>query len=248
MSVIKVVIPARYGSSRLRGKPLLEINQKPIFWHVFQRCLEAGLSPVDICIATDDQRIYSKAISLDLPVAMTSESHESGTDRIHEVAVKSNWADDVIVLNIQGDEPAIPPRLIKALIRFSLANQHFSITTAVTPITKSCDLNNSNIVKAIISDNGNVLYFTRSASPLSRDNPDDFSLAFRHIGIYAYRVDSLKMFCSYSKSPLEECEKLEQLRALSNGMRIGAFRYNHFLPHGVDTLDDYLLIKKTMEG
>ncbi|WP_439829385.1 3-deoxy-manno-octulosonate cytidylyltransferase [Aeromonas veronii] len=248
MSSIKVVIPARYGSSRLPGKPLLDVCEKPIFWHVFQRCVEAGVSPVDIIVATDDLRIYTKATSLCIPVVMTSECHESGTDRINEVALKFGWSDDVVVINVQGDEPAIPPELIASLKSFTMEQVSFSITTAMTPIRTHEELHNVNVVKAIVSEHHHALYFTRAASPFCRDNPDDFSLAYRHIGIYAYRVASLRRFCSYSKSLLEEYEKLEQLRALSHGMTIGVIIYDHELPLGVDTIEDYLNVKEFMES
>lgn len=247
MSQVKVVIPARYGSSRLVGKPLLEIKHKPIFWHVFQRCIEAGFTRDDIYLATDDQRIYSKSVSLGLSAVMTSVHHQSGSDRINEVAELIGWADDVIVINVQGDEPAIPSLLIRHLKEFSLKRVEFSITTAVTPIKSHEEFHNYNVVKSILSESGHTLSFTRAASPFCRDNPDDYSLAYRHIGIYSYRVKALRQFCSYPKSALEEYEKLEQLRALSNGMSIGAMTYLGDLPHGVDTLDDYLLIKNLME-
>lgn len=247
MPSIKVVIPARYGSSRLPGKPLLEIDGKPMFWHVYQRCLEAGFYNEQIILATDDLRIYTKATNLRIPVVMTSEYHQSGTDRINEVAIKLGWHDDTIVINVQGDEPAISPALIYKLAMFSTEHHYFSITTVVTPIKSFHDFHNPNIVKAIISNDNHVIYFTRAPSPISRDNPKDISLALRHIGVYAYRVHDLKCFCSYQKSKLEEYEKLEQLRALSHNMSIGAFIFNDELHHGVDTLEDYIKIKTFME-
>ncbi|MGL4957628.1 MAG: 3-deoxy-manno-octulosonate cytidylyltransferase, partial [Plesiomonas sp.] len=234
--------------SRLSGKPLLEVCEKPIFWHVYQRCVEAGISSDDIIVATDDLRIYTKAKNLCIPVVMTSECHESGTDRINEVALKFGWSDDVVVINVQGDEPAIPPDLIHSLKQFTIEHDKFAMTTAVTPISTCEELHNFNVVKAIVTEHHHALYFTRSAAPFCRDNPDDLILAYRHIGIYAYRVASLKKFCSYPKSLLEEYEKLEQLRALSNNMQIGTIKYDGEIPHGVDTLDDYLNLKQFMES
>ena len=245
---IKVVIPARYGSSRLPGKPLLLICEKPIFWHVAQRCIEAGISINDIIIATDDMRIFDEANRLKLPVLMTSTEHQSGTDRINEVTSKLNWSLETIVLNVQGDEPLIPSKLIQALVSYVKKNPAYSIATAVTPFTKYEDFINPNVVKAILGSQGRALYFTRSASPFNRDNPNDISLAYRHIGIYAYTVESLNLFCSYPEAPLESYEKLEQLRALSNGLTIGACLFEQQLPHGVDTLNDYEIIKKIMEN
>ncbi len=248
MSSIKIVIPARYGSSRLEGKPLLEIIRKPIFWHVYQRCLEAGFDEQSIVLATDDERIYQKAQDLGLSVVMTSECHESGTDRINEVASKMEWSSADVVINVQGDEPLIPAALINLVASFAVSNPQFDISTAVTPIDCFDSFQNPNVVKAILGENQQALYFTRSPAPFNRDNSIDTSLAFRHVGIYAYRVNALKQFCSYSESALEKYEKLEQLRALSNGMSIGACVYNGSLPHGVDTLEDFQAIKNKMES
>lgn len=244
---IKIVIPSRFSSSRLQGKPLLLINDKPMFWHVVQRCLEAGFSIDDIVLATDDERISSKAIELNIPVVLTSMNHKSGTDRINEVSTILDWSDPTIVINVQGDEPLIPSKLITTVADFAKNNAEYSISTAVTAIINSEDFNNPNVVKAILGAHGRALYFTRSSSPLNRDQPDCLDLAFRHIGIYAYRVSALREFCSYAEAPLEEYEKLEQLRALSNGMTIGATVYDSMIPHGIDTQRDYDVIKELME-
>lgn len=244
---IKVIIPARFNSSRLQGKPLLLINDFPIFWHVYQRCLEAGFSSENIILATDHNKIFETAKELNIPVVMTSDKHESGTDRINEVVTKLDLDDDSLVINVQGDEPLIPPQLIKQLALFAIENKNFALTTAVTPIYEHQDFINPNVVKAILGEEGRAIYFTRSPSPLNRDNSDSLALAYRHIGIYTYRVSDLKVFCSYSESPLEQYEKLEQLRALSNGMPIGACVYNNNLPHGIDTQADYDAVKLIME-
>ncbi|PSV22736.1 3-deoxy-manno-octulosonate cytidylyltransferase [Photobacterium leiognathi subsp. mandapamensis] len=246
MSRVKIVIPSRYGSSRLEGKPLLEINGKPLFWHVYQRSIEAGFESSDIVLATDDHRIYQKANELNLSAVMTRDDHESGTDRINEVANILNWPESTLIVNIQGDEPLIPPALISQLVDFARSNREFLITTAVNPLNSS-DFNNPNVVKAIMGLNGRALYFTRSPSPFNRDNPKDISLCYRHIGIYTYKVSALSKFCSYPEAPLEKYERLEQLRALSNGISIGACIYHGELAHGVDTYDDYLAVKKIME-
>lgn len=244
----KIVIPARYSSSRLPGKPLLEISGKPIVWHVVQRCIEAGFSLDDIIVATDDMRIESILEQLDIQVVMTSNEHQSGSDRIHEVATLCNWSDEIIVINVQGDEPLIPQMLIRMVAQFAKEWPEYSITTAVTPIVSDDDLNNPNVVKAIIGNNGRALYFTRSASPFCRDNPESLDLAYRHIGIYSYRVSALREFCSHPEAPLENYEKLEQLRALSNGMSVGVTKFNTAIPHGVDTIDDYEQVKNIMES
>lgn len=246
-AIIKVVIPARFGSSRLPAKPLLEINNKPIFWHVAQRVLEAGVPLDDIVIATDHTAIFSKAEQLKLPVMMTATQHISGTDRVNEVAEKFDWDEQTIVVNVQGDEPMIPPALIQDLIEFTIDNSRFDITTAVTSIDNTAEFLNINVVKAIVTEFGQALYFTRAAAPLNRDNEADFTLAKRHIGIYAYTVKSLAVICRLPESLLENYEKLEQLRALANGLTIGAFSYEGDIPHGIDTQDDYDNIKGLME-
>ncbi|GEK09916.1 3-deoxy-manno-octulosonate cytidylyltransferase [Pseudoalteromonas peptidolytica] len=245
---LKVVIPARYGSSRLPAKPLLEINGKPVFWHVVQRVLEAGVSINDIILATDDVKIEEKAKSLSIPVIMTASGHISGTDRVHEVAIKLGWPDSTLVMNVQGDEPLIPDMLICRLVEFATRNQHFSILTAATKITRLSELHNCNVVKAIITEYNEALYFTRAPAPIDRDDPNDISAAKRHIGIYVYKVSALKTICGLPESRLEKLEKLEQLRALSNGLSIGVMDYDGEIPHGIDTMEDYLVVKQKMEG
>jgi 3-deoxy-manno-octulosonate cytidylyltransferase (CMP-KDO synthetase) len=247
MSSIKVVIPARYGSSRLEGKPLLQLLGKSIVLHVVERCKEAGIANDDIFVATDDKRILSALEPCGVQVVMTSDKHQSGTDRICEVANKMGWENDAVVLNVQGDEPMIPPKLISNVASFALAHCEYAITTAVVPILNMEEFINPNVVKAILGDGGRALYFTRGAAPVNRDSADDYSLAKRHIGIYGYRVAALKQFCSYKEDTLENCEKLEQLRALSHGMTIGALVYKGVVPHGIDTIDDYENIKLLMQ-
>ncbi|MEZ8337458.1 3-deoxy-manno-octulosonate cytidylyltransferase [Vibrio cyclitrophicus] len=244
---VKVVIPARYGSSRLPGKPLLTLLDKPVIWHVIERCKEAGIEQADIFVATDDQRISDVLKDEGIQVVLTSSSHQSGTDRINEVVGLKEWSGDTVVVNVQGDEPMIPPVLIQQLVSFTLSNPSYHLTTAVVPLRSQDDFVNPNVVKAVLGHNGRALYFTRSASPMNRDNPSDLSFAKRHIGIYAYRVSALKEFCSYAEDELESYEKLEQLRALSHGMSIGAMTFDGVVPHGIDTCDDYETIKKIME-
>lgn len=244
---VKVVIPARFGSSRLEGKPLLRILNKPMVLHVVDRCLEAGIPISNIFVATDDESIRAELSVSDVRVILTSKVHNSGTDRINEVATKLHWNDSDIVINVQGDEPLIPPRLIWELSVFAVKNPKFDITTAVAPLRSIKDFNNPNVVKAILGSNGRAIYFTRSSAPKNRDDSTDLSLAKRHIGVYSYRVSALKEFCSYGDSELENYEKLEQLRALSHGMSIGAIVYEGNVPHGVDTIEDFENVKKEME-
>ncbi|MDW2318793.1 3-deoxy-manno-octulosonate cytidylyltransferase [Vibrio sp. 1159] len=247
-SRIKVVIPARYGSSRLPGKPLLPLCGKPIFWHVFQRVVEAGVQSEDIVVATDNDRIFSKASELAIPCVMTDSRHPSGTDRLNEVADQLGWDDETLIINVQGDEPLIPSALICQLINFTQENGQFDITTAISPIHCIDDVTNPNIVKVAMGEYSRAVYFSRSAIPFNRDQPESIDSVFRHIGIYAYSVKSLRQFCQYSESALENMEKLEQLRALSNGFSIGATIVEQAPPHGIDTEQDYLNVKTIMEN
>ncbi len=239
INLVKVVIPYRYASNRLPGKSLLEIRGQPIFWHVYQRVLEAGVSEENIIIATDDARIYKKAEELSLNVVMTSIEHSSGTDRINEVANIYNWDDETLVVNVQGDEPFIPASLIMSLINYTINNSQFDITTVVVSIQSAEEMTNPNDVKTILGTNGQALYFSRAAAPYNRTNPTDFSQAYRHIGIYAYKKLTLLKICNLPETLLEDYEKLEQLRALSHGMSIGAVTVKTPRPHGIDTMEDY---------
>ena len=247
MSSIKVVIPARYGSSRLEGKPLLQLLGKPIVLHVVERCKEAGVPREDIFVATDDKRIFSILEKSGTQVVMTSDKHQSGTDRICEVANIMQWDDYAIVLNVQGDEPLIPSDLISEVAAFAAEHCEYDITTAVVPIIKMEEFISPNVVKAILGHDGRAVFFTRAAAPINRDLPQDYSLVKRHIGIYAYRVSALRRFCSYEEDTLENYETLEQLRALSHGMPIGALVYEGVVPHGIDTIEDYENIKLIMK-
>lgn len=243
----KVVIPARYGSKRLPAKPLLTICGKPIFWHVVQRVLEAGVELKNIIVATDDSRIKVKAKALGIPVMLTSIDHISGTDRINEVASKLNWPKEQIVINVQGDEPLIPSNLIVQLMHFVHANPQFDVHTAVSAISSYSDFIDHNVVKAIITEYDQAIYFSRSAAPLNRDNLSDFSNAKKHIGVYVYKVGVLNKICDLPESILEGIEKLEQLRVLTNKLTIGAMEYASKIPHGIDTEDDYINVKYLME-
>jgi 3-deoxy-manno-octulosonate cytidylyltransferase (CMP-KDO synthetase) len=248
MSEFKVVIPARYSSTRLPLKVLLEINGKPIFWHVYKRVLESGFSPSDIYVATDHADIYSKAESLGLNVVMTSTENESGTDRINEVSHKLAWPNETIIINVQGDEPLIPPQLIRKLRDFAITNSQFDITTAVIKLTEIEQLVNPNIVKVALAENGSALYFSRSAIPFNRDDNTNLKSCYKHIGIYTYKVKVLQKVCDNPVSELEKIEKLEQLRPLSLGYKIGALLYNEVIPHGIDVKADFEHVKNIMGG
>jgi 3-deoxy-manno-octulosonate cytidylyltransferase (CMP-KDO synthetase) len=245
----KIVIPARYGSSRLPGKPLLELDGKPLFWHVVQQSLKAGFAAEDVIVATDHSAIVQAAKQLDVPVVLTDVHHASGTDRLNEVARRKHWPDKTLVINVQGDEPLIPSELIRQLAVFSQASPQFDICTVVTSLQDEPEAcHNPNVVKVAIGADHRAVYFSRAPVPYHRDAPEHPERMYRHIGIYAYTVESLKLFCSYPESELEKLEKLEQLRALSHGLRIGVMPYHSTPHHGIDTEQDYLTIKQLMEG
>jgi len=218
----RVVIPARYASTRLPGKALLTIGGKPMIQWVYERACKTCTS--EVLIATDDLLIASAAHSFGAEAVMTAATHESGTDRIAEVARLKGWADNDIVVNVQGDEPAIPPASIdqvaSLLARYSKAH----IATLATPITSFAEFLDPNAVKVVTDTEGRALYFSRAPIPWDRDGAAGGLAAFadarRHVGIYAYRVGALLRMASLPRTALEKLEKLEQLRALENGLEI----------------------------
>lgn len=215
----RVVIPARYDSSRLPGKALLPLAGKPMLQWVHERARASGAA--EVCIATDDERIAVAARGFGAEVAMTARTHVSGTDRIAEVATARGWQDDDIVVNVQGDEPLIPPVVIDQVARLLAANPRADIGTLAVKIDSVADLNDPNVVKAACSTDGRALYFSRAPVPFNRDAPATLTPAtLRHVGIYSYRVSALKRLAKLSPTRLELIEKLEQLRALENGMEI----------------------------
>lgn len=241
-----VVIPARYGSSRLPGKPLEAIAGKPMIEHVALNAQGAGAKTV--IVATDDQRIIHAVNAFGGRAMMTRNDHTSGTDRIAEVARKEEWRAGDIVVNLQGDEPTIAPELIR-LVAIALHNNPTAgISTLAAPIQDMNAVRNSNVVKVTLANDGLALYFSRAPIPWNRDAyahgietveeiPPGTSY-LRHIGIYAYRVDALERISSAPKSDLEQSESLEQLRALSMGIRIHVTTVDNAPQHGVDTPED----------
>ncbi len=224
--MFRVVIPARYASARLPGKALLSIGGKPMVQWVYERA-KASLAS-EVLIATDDLLIVSAAHSFDAETVMTDAAHASGTDRIAEVARVRKWPDDDIVVNVQGDEPLIPPALIDQVAAVLETNKQADIATLATPILSMEEFMDPNVVKVVTNAAGRALYFSRAPIPWNRDgaatgiaSQRSFSGARRHVGIYAYRVGALVRLASLPPSPLEARERLEQLRALENGMQIG---------------------------
>lgn len=223
--MFRVVIPARYASSRLPGKALLSIANKPMVQWVYERARASRAH--EVLIATDDLLIVSAAHSFGAEVIMTAPSHKSGTDRIAEVARVKQWAESDIVINVQGDEPLIPPALIDQVGSVLESNADAQIATLATPITSLSEFMDPNAVKVVTDDDGRALYFSRAPIPWNRDDAasgllsqKSFAGARRHVGIYGYRVGGLLRLAALEPSPLERQEKLEQLRALESGMEI----------------------------
>ncbi|MGZ0079596.1 3-deoxy-manno-octulosonate cytidylyltransferase [Methylomonas sp. YC3] len=245
----KVVIPARYGSTRLPGKPLLDIAGKPMIVHVCERALEADAEQV--VVATDDQRIFAAVSDLGLQAVMTDPNHQSGTERIAEVARIMGWADEQIVVNLQGDEPLIPPTYIRDAALALAGQEQAGIATLAAKILDVEEIFNPNAVKVVLDKNGYALYFSRAAIPWNRatfpDKHDPASSSLphlRHIGMYAYTVGFLQRYCSWSASPLECVESLEQLRILWHGERVLVRVVDKTPEAGVDTEEDLVRVSR----
>ena len=245
---IVLVIPSRYASTRLPGKPLREIAGKPMIQHVYQRALDATdeLGFDSIIIATDDVGIQDVCEGFGATVCMTSCGHQTGSDRLAEVVGLQGWDDDTIVVNLQGDEPLTPIANLKQVAENLANNPEASIATLATPLETDAEYNDKNVVKVVTDKNGLALYFSRSPIPLQRDaglgiNDDEHQVtdfALRHIGIYAYRAGFLKNFATMQPCQIEQLEKLEQLRAMWYGARIHVDIAREAPGHGVDTEAD----------
>ena len=249
MSKSVLVIPSRYASTRLPGKPLRLLAGKPMIQHVFERAQDAmdevGFS--EIVIATDDGRIQAVCEKFGATVCMTSKDHETGSDRLAEVVKLNAWSDDTIVVNLQGDEPLTPVENLKQVANNLAKNPEASIATLATPLGSSDEYNDSNVVKVVSDKNGMALYFSRASIPFQRDEgmqANDFAL--RHIGIYAYRAGYLKSFTEMEPCQIEQLEKLEQLRAMWHGARIHVAVAKEVPGHGVDTEADLVAVEKLL--
>lgn len=215
----RVVIPARFDSSRLPGKALLPLAGKPMLQWVHERARACGAS--EVWIATDDDRIATAARGFGAEVAMTARTHVTGTDRIAEVAMARGWSEDDVVVNVQGDEPLIPPAIIDQVAQLLAAHPRADIGTLAVRIDTLAELMDPNVVKVACDASGRALYFSRAQIPFNRDAPATVPAAsLRHVGIYAYRVGALRKLAGLAPARLEQIEKLEQLRALENGMEI----------------------------
>lgn len=249
-----VVIPARYASTRLPAKPLKEIAGKPMIQHVYERAQESDAR--EVIIATDDTRIEAAVKAFGARVCMTLPTHNSGTDRLQEVTQQLALQATDIVVNVQGDEPLIPPAVINQVAKNLAAAVNASVATLSEPIHSLQDFRNPNIVKVVADKTGRALYFSRAAIPWPRDHfatveinslPDQFPCQ-RHIGIYAYRVALLDRFITWPQAPLEQIESLEQLRVLWNGENIHVAEACAAVPGGVDTEADLQRVKQLLEN
>jgi 3-deoxy-manno-octulosonate cytidylyltransferase (CMP-KDO synthetase) len=242
--MFRVVIPARYASARLPGKALLSIGGKPMVQWVYERAKASAATQV--LIATDDLLIVSAAHSFGAETVMTAASHTSGTDRIAEVARSRHWAADDIVVNVQGDEPMMPPALINQVASILENHPDADIATLASPIHSLREFLDPNAVKVVTDAAGRALYFSRAPIPWNRDGAAEglasqrvFAGARRHVGIYAYRVRALVRIASLAPSPLETSEKLEQLRALENGLQIRVADTKERPGPDVNTAEDF---------
>ena len=241
--MFRVVIPARYASTRLPGKPLRMVAGRTLLEHVYRRALDSGAD--DVRIATDDERVIAAARAFGARAEMTQATHASGTDRIAEVAAREGWDESEIVVNVQGDEPLLPPVLVRQVAELLGERATAGVATLATPIETLAEFLDPNVVKVTVARTGLALYFSRAPIPWPRDgavrglaSQTQFGGALRHLGLYAYRVGALKRLTAMPPSALEESEKLEQLRALDNGIAIAVGLARERPGPGVDTEED----------
>lgn len=249
----RIVVPARYASTRLPGKPLADIAGKPMVVRVVEAALRSAAA--DVCVATDDERVRAAVARHGHRAVMTSASHASGTDRIAEVVDLLGWSDDDVVVNVQGDEPLIEPALIDA-VAAALKVSHGdtpAMSTAAHPLTLPADFFNPNVVKVVCDADGRALYFSRAPIPWARDafasDPDCLPAnlgALRHIGIYGYSCGFLRRYGKLAPSPIEGIEALEQLRVLWHGYAIRVAVFDHPPQPGVDTPEDLERVRRLM--
>ena len=235
------VIPARFASTRLPGKPLALIAGKPMIQHVYTKACQAKL-PEEVIVATDDQKVADVVKSFGGEVIMTSSTHTSGTDRLAEVAL--NYPDVDVIVNVQGDEPMITPQVIDALAEAFIKDEKLTMATLKTLMDPE-EYDNPNVVKVVTDLHDYALYFSRSLLPYPRKKTEDFK-AYKHIGIYAYRRDFLLQYAALEPTCLEQIESLEQLRVLENGFKIKVLNTD-FHGIGIDTQEDLEAVNKIFE-
>lgn len=252
MMKFKVVIPARYASSRLPAKPLLDIGGQPMVVRVANQALASGAE--EVVVATDHTDIFAAVVSHGFKAVMTREDHVSGTDRLAEVAAHFKWADDVVVVNVQGDEPLIDPKLIQQVAHDLGEHHHASIATVCHAIHDKETMLNPNVVKVVMDAGGYAMYFSRAPIPYPRDAfaqsldlPNELPV-YRHVGIYAYRASFLHAYTKLSSAPIEKFEALEQLRAMWHGYKISLSVVSEAPATGVDTHDDLELVRNIISS
>lgn len=245
-TAFKVVIPARYASTRLPGKPLLNIAGRPMLQYVHELALLSGAD--EVIVATDDQRIEDAAKDFGATVCMTSAAHESGTERLAEVAGQMNWHEQTIVVNVQGDEPLLPPALIQQVAEGLAGHPEAPVATLAYPLEQADEAADPNVVKVVLDNAGFALYFSRAPIPCRRDASGvaDLLPSLRHIGLYAYRAGFLKHYQQLQPSLLEDVEKLEQLRVLWHGLKIHVGIASEMPGHGIDTETDLQRVEKVL--
>lgn len=242
MGKTAIIIPARYGSSRLEGKPLIEVNGKPIIQWVYEKAQASKLADM-IIVATDDERIFNAVKTFGGEVEMTSADHKCGSDRIREVVERH--PEISYIVNLQGDEPLIKPESIDAVARNVQEDEKADISTLVRILKTEEEINNPNLVKCVIDNNGFAMYFSRSKIPYERNT--GVATFYGHLGIYGYKREALLKMTSLPQTPLEKTESLEQLRALENGMKIKTSVVD-FVPVGIDTLEDLEKFKQIVSS
>ncbi|WP_151715225.1 3-deoxy-manno-octulosonate cytidylyltransferase [Acinetobacter sp. TUM15071] len=237
-----IVIPARFASSRLPAKPLLLIHGRPMILRVVDQAKKvAGFD--DLCVATDDERIAEVCRAEGVDVVLTNPNHPSGTDRLSEVARIKGWSADDIIVNVQGDEPLLPAQLVQQVSQLLIDHPQCAMSTLCEPIHQLEEFQRDSIVKVVMSNRNEALYFSRATIPYDRDCAKQaeqqlHNQAFRHLGLYAYRVKLLQEYVTWEQGQLEKLESLEQLRVLENGHRIAIAVAEANLPPGVDTQAD----------
>ena len=242
--MFNIVIPARFGSTRLPGKALLPIADKPMVAWVWERAMQAGAAQV--VVATDDERIAAEMTNRGAEVAMTRADHASGTDRLAEVVEQLGWGDDAIVVNVQGDEPLMPVANIQRVAAMLNETAGADMATLMEPLDPA-DVEQQSVVKVVASETGRALYFSRSAIPFHRDGGVSAPL-FRHIGLYAYRAGFLNTFVGWPPAAAEQSESLEQLRALAHDAHIQIELAPESVPAGVDTESDLAAVRALLSA
>jgi 3-deoxy-manno-octulosonate cytidylyltransferase (CMP-KDO synthetase) len=250
----RVVIPARFASERLPGKPLADINGKPMIVRVAEAA--AGSAATEIVVATDDERIQAAVESAGFAAEMTRADHASGSDRVMEVVAARGWSDDDVVLNVQGDEPLIPPAVLNQLAEVLLGQPALASATLCEPVRTYAELNDPNLVKVVRAADQRALYFSRAPIPYGRDHFSQSAEGqlpeagqwWRHIGVYGYRCGALRQFVSLPVASLEALEKLEQLRLLENGLDMLVLEACEVVPGGIDTPEDLERVRAQLQS